>query len=111
MDDVELTAYLPANLIFSRGETPAFRLTFTGVTALEVAEWELSAAIRRAPMLEPIAEWDVAVDGTSVTFSLDDDVTETLPDRASYKVRIGYGENTVRYPMGGRLLLRQTEVC
>lgn len=107
MSVIELTGYLEADLEFSRGETPAFRLDFDDVDEEDVAGWELSADIRRAPMLEPIADWDVTVEDTSVTFSLTEDVTETLPDNATYAVRLVIGDS-VRLPMGGRLILRSS---
>ena len=107
----ELTSYLDADLRFGRGETPAFQLNFTGVTAPEVAAWLISASIRRAAMLEPLADWDVTVEGTEVTFSLGTDVTDTLPDHTGYTVRIETDPTNVHVPMGGRLLLRETDVC
>lgn len=110
MTTVELTAFMEVDLEFSRGESPAFRLEFTGVTAEDVAGWVLTAVIRRHHLAEPIDSWEVTVDGTSVTFSLTADATETLPDHTSYEVRLQIGDS-VRIPMGGRLLLRQTVVC
>jgi hypothetical protein len=104
---VELTSYLETDLVFSRGETPAFRLEFTGTTGEEVAGWDLSADIRRTPLSDPIATFDVTVDDTDVTFSLTTDVTDTLPDHTTYAVRLVI-DNSVRLPMGGRLILRSS---
>ena len=110
MTTVELTAYLDVDLTFSRGESPAFRLDFTGVDAAEVASWVLSAPIRRSSLSEQLDAFDVTVEGTSVTFSLDAESTTVLPDNVGYEVRLQIGES-VRIPMGGRLLLRSTVVC
>ena len=110
MPVVELTAYLDVDLGFSRGETPAFRLEFTDSTPEDVASWVFTAPIRRSPLAAPYGFFDVTVEGTSVTFSLTTAVTETLPDHLSYEVRLANG-TSLDVIMGGRLLLRSTEVC
>lgn len=104
----ELSGYLETDLTFSRGETPAFRLAFTGVDAAEIATWDITAPIRRDPRAEPVGAFDVTVDGTDVTFSLPADVSEALPEHTSYTVRLATDPDVVRVPMGGRLLLRTT---
>jgi hypothetical protein len=110
MTVVELTEYLEVDLVFSRGETPAFRLDFTGTDEATIATWVISCEVRRAMSLDVLADWDVTVDGSSVVFSLDDEVTETLPDHCVYQVRLEIASNNVRKPMGGRLLLR-SDAC
>lgn len=103
----ELTPYRDADLTFSRGETPAFRIEFTDLTAEQFAACTFTADVRRAPTLAPIAFWTPVVDPatTSVTFSLTSAASDTLPDQAVYQVRIAY-QSSVRVPMGGRLILR-----
>lgn len=106
MTTVELTSHLETDLVFGRGETPVFRLVFTGVTPAEMADWDITGPIRRAPALEPFAGFNVTVDDTAVTFGLDTDVTDDLPDASYYAVRLARGADIVRTPLGGRLLLR-----
>jgi hypothetical protein len=107
----ELTSYLPFDVEFSRDETPAFRLNLTNVTDAEVAGWVITAPVRRGRLTEPFAHWDVTVDGTEVTLRLDTDVTATLPDHTSYQVRFELDPDHVCIPVGGQLLLRDSDVC
>lgn len=107
---IELTAFQDIDLEFTRGESPAFRLNFTGVDAAEVATWELTGPIRRYATAPPVDSFDVTVEGTSVTFSLTDEATTALPDHVGYQVVLEH-DTSVRIPMGGRLLFRETDVC
>ena len=108
---LELSAEREVDLVFGRGETPAFRLTFTSFDEATVAGWDITGEIRRAATLEPFADFDVRRDGNAVTFSLTDTVTEALPAVSQYRIRLAYPPNTVRVPMAGRLTPRPTETC
>jgi hypothetical protein len=107
---LELTDWQPLDLVFSRGETPSLRVSFTGVAEATVAGWDITCPVWRSTLTEPLAEFDVTVVGTDVVFTLDDTVTATLPDQTSWAMRIAWGPDTVRLPLGGRLLLR-TDDC
>lgn len=105
MATYRLTGYAPVDLSFGRGETPSFRLTFTGVDPADVASWVIDAPIRRAARMTPFAAWDVTVQDTSVLFSLPADVTETLPDGCRYSITITLTDDVVRNPISGDLLV------